>query len=619
MEDRRPHDAGNKSAALDSRAPGDTRPADSPPARAQSHAPVDPLDPAQDDDIVPPECFWPDSLWDHENATTAAPVHQLSAEDVDFIPPGIFEAVAASNGEKAPPPQLVVPQDSPVLVEASAPSGSAGVVSVDTRLPVSEVTDVVRHHRGEGGAAHARSTLSSAPPDRDLSFERPPSAAPNVAPQVSPSGTFAWPKPFPMAPPIPPLPSAVTTRPVAKPIPDPKPAVVAAAPPPTASPATIPMTRTVTQQMPPPAGMTYPSFGVDQLLRLASSLGASTLYLSSNTRPSVRVDGAVQLLEGMAVLRPNEIESLLISLALAHTSAEHGALAVSEWSFDMPAVGRVRCMTFRDGRGPGAVFRIVPAHAAVDEQPGLSLEIQALAVEREGLVIVAGPRASGKHAVMGALVDLINRTRRHYVITVQREVNLLPEGEGSLISRREARGGLDDMLAVARAALQENPDVLVLQEVRSAPLMNLALDAAASGQLVIAGFTAPNASRAIQCIVDLYPPEQARLVQTSLAQHLRAVVGQVLVPKIGGGRVAAHEMLLNTAAVSSVLAAGNPAHLSAAKKAQRMVPLSDVLVELVRNGVVAAGEAYRHAADPIGFIDALKQQGMDTSIAHRPA
>lgn len=618
MEDRPPPGAGNKSAA-DSRVPGDILPADSPPGRAQPHAPVDTLDPARHDDIVPPEYFWPDSLWDHENATTTGRVDQLNPEDVDFIPPNIFEVVAAPNSEKAPPPRPVAPQDPPALVEPSAPSGSAGVVSVDTRRPVSKVTDVVTHHRGEGGAAHARSTLSSAPLDQDRSFERQPSAAPNEAPQVSPSGTVAWPKPFPMGPPIPPLPSAVTTQPVAKPFPDPKPAGVAAAPPPTASRAPVPTTRTATQQMPPPVGMTYPPFGVDQLLRLASSLGASTLYLSSNTRPSVRVDGAVQLLEGMAVLRPSEIETLLISLALAHNGAEHGALAISEWSFDMPQVGRVRCMTFRDGRGPGAVFRIVPAHAAAAEQAGLSLEIQALAVEREGLVIVAGPRASGKQAVMGALVDLINRTRRDYVITVQRQVNLLPEGKGSLISHREARGGLDDMLAVARAALQENPDVLVLQEVRSTPLMNLALDAAASGQLVIAGFTAPNASRAMQCIVDLYPPEQARLVQTSLAQHLRAVVGQVLVPKIGGGRVAAREMLLNTAAVSSVLAAGKPAHLSAAKKAQRMAPLSEVLVELVRNGVVAAGEAYRHAADPIGFIDALKQQGMDTSFAQRPA
>jgi twitching motility protein PilT len=380
------------------------------------------------------------------------------------------------------------------------------------------------------------------------------------------------------------------------------------------------MTRSSTRNDLPPSGTSNTALDVGHLLRLAASLGASTLYLSSNTRPSVRVDGAVQPLEGTPVLDPAEIETMLIALVLTHHGASRGALAVNEWSFDLPDVGRVRCLTFRDGRGPGAVFRIVPSESAVDDQADLSLDIQALAIEREGLVVVAGPRASGKQAVIGALVDLVNRSRRGYVITVQREVTSLTEGEGSFISQREARGGLDDILTVARAALQENPDVLVLQEVRSAPLMSLAFDAAASGQLVIAGLTAPSATGAIQRIIDLYPPEQARHAQLSLAQHLRGVIGQVLLPKISGGRVAARELLLNTPAVSSVLAAGKAVHLAvamAAGRKQGMVPLSDVLVDLVRSGVVAAADAYRQAADPVGFLDDLKRLGIDTSFVHR--
>ena len=183
------------------------------------------------------------------------------------------------------------------------------------------------------------------------------------------------------------------------------------------------------------------------------------------------------------------------------------------------------------------------------------------------------------------------------------------------MSQREARG-LDEMLDVARAALQEDPDVLVLEEVRSAPLMNLAFNAAASGQLIIAGFTAPSANAAIARMIDLFPAEEARQVQL-VAQNLRGVVGQVLVPKMSGGHVAARELMLNTTAVSSVLATGKIEHLGAAIAAGRqqgMCTLGDALLDLVQNRVVSPADAYRQAPDPVAFIDELKRLGIDTSF-----
>jgi len=211
---------------------------------------------------------------------------------------------------------------------------------------------------------------------------------------------------------------------------------------------------------------------------------------------------------------------------------------------------------------------------------------------------------------------MISRTRKAYVIHVQREPGIPTIGEGSFVSQREARG-LDEILEVARAALQEDPDVLVLEEVRSAPLMNLAFNAAASGQLIIAGFTAPSANAAIARIIDLFPTEEARQVQLSLAQNLRGVVGQVLVPKIAGGHVAARELMLNTTAVSSVLATGKIEHLGAAIAAGRqqgMCTLGDALLDLVQNRVVSGADAYRQAPDPVAFIDELKRLGIDTSF-----
>ena len=190
------------------------------------------------------------------------------------------------------------------------------------------------------------------------------------------------------------------------------------------------------------------------------------------------------------------------------------------------------------------------------------------------------------------------------------------------MSQREGRGTTDDILAVARTALREDPDVLVLEEVRTAWLMNLALDTAASGQLVIDAFQAPSASGAIDRIVDLYPPEYRRQVQLSLAQNLRGVVAHALLKRTGGGRVAARDVLLNTPAVRSLLAEGKTSQLPLAIEGGRvhgMVPLNDALVGYVLSGAVDVREANRRAADRAGFLALLKQQSVNTSAVERYA
>jgi len=316
----------------------------------------------------------------------------------------------------------------------------------------------------------------------------------------------------------------------------------------------------------------------------------------------------------MPILEPLERDSLLFALKLAH-NADAAAFAGGEWTFDLAGAGRIRCMTVTDQRGPGAVFRIVPARTAAADQLGLSLETQALTLERDGLILVVGPRSSGKNVVIGGLLDLINRARQAYIVTVQREVNATWEAERAFISQREARGGLDDMLTVARAALRENPDVLVLQEVRSAALMSLALDAAASGQLVIAGYTARTAPAAIAGLINQAPFEQRRHVQLALSQHLRGVIAQTLVARPNGGRAAARELMLNTPPIAAALAEGKTWQLALAMQARSnhgMVTMNEALVDLVQHGLVAAEDAYRQAPEPTAFADALKRLGIDT-------
>jgi twitching motility protein PilT len=248
--------------------------------------------------------------------------------------------------------------------------------------------------------------------------------------------------------------------------------------------------------------------------------------------------------------------------------------------------------------------------------------VQRLAIVPEGLVLVAGPRSSGKRTLIAAFVDLINRTRSDHVITIEREINIVHEHGNSFISQREVRGTDDDLLMAAHAALREDPDVLVIEDLRTASLMNVALEAAVSGRLVVGGFSAYTATAAIDRIIDLYGPEHRRQVQLALADSLRGVIVQVLLKKNGGGRVAAREVLLNTPAVSSVIAEGKTSQLPLAIEGGRrygMMPLNDALVGLVQQGTVEGREAYRYATDRPGLLAVLKRQGVDTSFFEKLA
>jgi len=386
-----------------------------------------------------------------------------------------------------------------------------------------------------------------------------------------------------------------------------------------ASAVVLPLTRTPLRADAPPPLAEPALSGIDRLLRLAAARGASTLYLSSGARPSIRIDGDVQTLDGAAILAPNDVESLLLTLMPERSAEALRSGAASEWISEFEDLGRVRCLGFRDYRGPGGVFRMIPQRTVTSDQLGLSREIQGLANEIDGLVLVTGPRLSGKRTLMSAFVDHINRTRHVHIVTVEREINIVHERIGSMVSQREAHGSVA-MVAAVRGALREDPDVLMLEDVRSAELVELALDAAAGGRLVICGFPARSAAAAIDGVIDLSPPGDRRRVQLLLAQNLRGVVAQVLLKKSGGGRLAARELLLNTPAVAGLLAEGKTSQLPLAIEGGRklgMVPLNDALGGFVQSGAVDVREAYRCAADRPGLVTLLQRQGIDVSAVER--
>jgi twitching motility protein PilT len=362
--------------------------------------------------------------------------------------------------------------------------------------------------------------------------------------------------------------------------------------------------------------------GVDRLLRIAAARGASTLYLTSQAQPSIRVDGEIRAIEGEALLSEPEVEDLMLDLIPERNRETLRSRAGSEWICDVPDVGRIRCVTFRDHRGAGGIIRMTPARAISAEQLGLSREIQGLAAEADGIILVTGPRSSGKSTLISALVDLINRTRSDHVITLESQIKFVHENRLSLVSQREVRGGAQESLSAARAALRENPDVLVIEDFESAGIVALAVEASQSGHLVIGAMTAHTATEAIDRLLDQSPADTRSKLQLALSENLRGIVAQVLLRKTTGGRVAAREIMLNTSAVANLIAEGKTSQLPMALEGGRkqgMIGLNDALVALVQNGTVETREAYRRAADRQALLAILKRQGLDTSFAERLA
>jgi twitching motility protein PilT len=346
------------------------------------------------------------------------------------------------------------------------------------------------------------------------------------------------------------------------------------------------------------------------------------LYLIADARPSIRIDDEIVQLETEPPLSTAEVEALVLELAPGGSREALAGGSAAEWVCELPDVGRVRCLSFRDQRGPGAVFRLIPTRLVSADQLGLSRDIQALAGERDGLILVAGPRLSGKSTLLSAYVDLINRNRSDYVITLETEIKFVHESRKAMVSQREVRGDVETMAAGARAALRENPDVLVIDDLRSADLIALALEAADSGHLVIGSVTAHTTMTAVARLIESAPMDRQTHLALALSETLRGALAQVLLRKSGGGRVAARELLLNTSSVAALLAEGKVGQLSLAIDSGRkhgMVPLNDALAAFVHSGAVDALEAYRKAYDRVAFLEQLKRDGIDTSFVERLA
>ena len=438
--------------------------------------------------------------------------------------------------------------------------------------------------------------------------EPAPETAPPIAAQVA--EPFALPAIEPAAPAPPP-------QPVAQVQPLPPLETIERA----MDPVVVPMTRTVRIEVPPRGG-TSRSTDIERLLRIAAARGASALFVTSESRPYIRVDGDIRQLEGEAILSRSDVEAAIVEIAPDGGREPIGKAQVAEWLREYPELGRIRCTTFNDHRGPGVILRMIATRAATAESLGLSREVQALATESQGIVLVAGPRASGKSTLLSALVDLVNRQRAEFVITLERQIRLVHDNRSALVSQREIRGGADEALAAARSALREGPDVLVVDDLISPHMVPLLLTAASEGLLVFVSIAAPSTTDAVQRFVELAPAEMRGAVQGAMAESFRGAVAQTLLKKTGGGLIAAREVLLATAPVARVISEGQLAQLPHALESGRrhgMQSFSETLLDYVRSGSVDVREAFRKAPDRDRLLAGLKREKIDTSLVERLA
>jgi twitching motility protein PilT len=387
----------------------------------------------------------------------------------------------------------------------------------------------------------------------------------------------------------------------------------------------VPMTRTVRIEVPPraPAATARPSAfttDIERLLHAAAARGASQLFLTSESRPWIRVEGDVRQLESEPAWSRADVERTIIDIVPESGQEAVARGEATEWLSEFADVGRIRCNTFVDHRGPGILLRMVASRAATAEQLGLSRDVQAFATEAQGVVIVGGPRGSGKSTLISALVDLANRQRAEFVITVERQIRFIHDSKAALVSQRESRGGAEDAVAAVRAALREGPDVLVVDDLISSQMVPLLTEAASEGVLVLASIAASSTTDAIGQFVELAPAEMRGTVQKQLAESFRGAIAQLLVKKTGGGMTAVREVMLATAPVARAIGEGQLNQLPLTFDSGRqygMVALTDPLVELVRAGAIDVRDAYRKTPERDRLVERLKRHGFDTSAVER--
>jgi twitching motility protein PilT len=357
---------------------------------------------------------------------------------------------------------------------------------------------------------------------------------------------------------------------------------------------------------------------IDRLFHLMCGMKASDLHLSSAMPPLVRKDGEIRPLEeGAPVLSAREIERLLDPIIPEKNAAEFQRRHDTDFAYEIAGLARFRANVFMDRKGRGAVFRVIPSKILTAEDLGLSPFILQLCRLNKGLVLVTGPTGSGKSTTLCGMIDYINRNRSDHIITIEDPIEFVHENKQCLMNQREVHTHTDSFKDALRAALREDPDIILVGEMRDLETVAIAIETAETGHLVFGTLHTTTAASTVDRVIDQFPTDRQSQIRIMLSESLKGVIAQTLCKKIGGGRVAALEVLIVTSAVSNLIREAKTFQIPSMMqvgKAVGMVTLNDALMELVTKKLVEPQEAYLKSVDKNGFEGLLKRAGIDTKF-----
>jgi twitching motility protein PilT len=352
---------------------------------------------------------------------------------------------------------------------------------------------------------------------------------------------------------------------------------------------------------------------IDRLLLHMLERKASDLHLATTSPPMLRVDGEIVPISGEREFDREGIQRVVLPIVPARNRDEFMRTRDTDFAYELPGRARFRVNLFTDLRGMGAVFRVIPSKILSTEDLGLPKELLTLCALPKGLVLVTGPTGSGKSTTLAALIDYINRTRSAHVITIEDPVEFVHPNKRCLINQRQVGEHTESFKRALRAALREDPDIVLLGEMRDLETVSIAIETAETGHLVFGTLHTSSAPSTIDRIIDQYPPEQQNQIRVMLSSSLKGVICQMLCKKIGGGRVAALEVMFSLPSIANLIRESKIFQIPSIMQTGRklgMRLLNDSLLQLAKDGVVTAEEALSKSYDRATLTTLLQQNNI---------
>lgn len=356
---------------------------------------------------------------------------------------------------------------------------------------------------------------------------------------------------------------------------------------------------------------------IDKFLRLLVERKGSDLHMSAGEKPCVRIDGDIRKLDEYPVMSHDDTRRILLEIAGPRYRQQYEEHNDTDFAYEIPGLARFRVNYFSDRKGMGGVLRVIPSKTVTVEDLKLSQAIQNLCYLSKGLVLVTGPTGSGKSTTLCALVDLINRTRSDHIITLEDPIEFVHENKKCLVNQREIGSHTDSFKNALRAALREDPDIVLVGEMRDLETISIAIETAETGHLVFGTLHTSTAASTVDRVIEQFPPDRQEQIRVMMSESLKGIIAQTLCKKIGGGRVAAMEVLLGIPAVSNLIREGKTYQLPSIIQTNRkmgMVLLNESLMDFVKKKMVEPKDAYIKSMDKLDLLNQLKRDGFDTSF-----